>query len=74
MNRFGTGNAESLQIDDIKEKLKDFFTKYYSSNLMAVTLVGNHSLDELQNMAIKYFGGIKNKDVKIPVYDKPSFN
>lgn len=41
---------------------------------MAVTLVGNHSLDELEKMSIKYFGGIKNKNVKIPVYDKPSFD
>lgn len=47
LNRFGTGNLESLKVDNIRDIVMKFYNEYYSANLMCVSLVGNHTLDEL---------------------------
>ena len=56
LNRFSTGNLETLQIEGIREKLFAFHKEHYSSNLMSLCLVGNHSLDKLEEMAMENFG------------------
>jgi insulysin len=48
LNRFSTGNLSTLNIPNIREHLLNFYDKHYSSNLMTLCLVGNHSLDTLQ--------------------------
>lgn len=51
LDRFGTGNAETLNIPDILKELKIFYRNNYSSNLMNLVLVGKHPIDELERMA-----------------------
>lgn len=47
LNRFSTGNLETLQIPNILVELKKFYYKHYSSNLMSLVLVSRYSLDDL---------------------------
>ena len=64
-NRFGTGNAESLQADDICKRVKQFYEEHYSANLMNVCIVSNHSCDSLEQMAKDSFGNIINKNKEV---------
>ena len=51
LKRFATGNLESLNIPNIRNHLLKYYNEHYSSNLMALTLVGNHPLNELEKFA-----------------------
>ena len=48
LNRFCCGNLESLNKDGIRECLLNFHKKWYSANIMKLTVSGNHSLDKLE--------------------------
>jgi secreted Zn-dependent insulinase-like peptidase len=58
LSRFGTGNLESLKVDNIRERVIKFYKEKYSANLMNVALAGEQSLDALQAMAERHFGSI----------------
>ena len=68
--KFGTGNRDTLlnipksRGQSIREELLKFHDKYYSSNMMALAVLGKESLDELEQMTVPLFGEIKNKDSK----------
>lgn len=47
LNRFSTGNLETLNLPNIRDELIKFYNNHYSSNLMTLCLVGNHDLDTL---------------------------
>ncbi|XP_078036268.1 insulin degrading metalloproteinase isoform X2 [Augochlora pura] len=72
--KFGTGNKETLEIIpkqkniNIREKLLEFHETYYSANAMALCVLGKESLDELEEMVVKLFSHVKNKDIEIPVW------
>ena len=72
-SKFGTGNAESLNIPNIREALLEFYDNHYSSNLMKVCLLSDQSLDELEIMARQYFFEIKNKSLPQPAFDGNPF-
>merc|ERR1719468_200162 len=68
-SKFGTGNLDTLQTQpeklglNVREELIRFHTKYYSSNLMTLCLLGKESLDELQTYAVDMFSAIPNKNL-----------
>lgn len=66
--QLGVGNNETLSRDKeiLLNSLRSFYEQYYSANLMKLVLVGNQSPRQLKSYAKKYFGGIKNKNVKRP--------
>lgn len=66
LNRFSTGNLETLNLPNIREQLLQFYDTHYSSNLMTLCLVGNHELDKLQQMAVDNFHSIPNKNFNAP--------
>ena len=53
---------------DIREQLLRYYDQHYSANLMSLCLVGNHSIDDLQEMAVEHFSGIENKDLTLTDY------
>lgn len=70
--KFGTGNKQTL-LDipkenniDIRSELIKFHKKWYSSNIMSLAIFGKESLDELEEVTIKYFSDIENKNVELP--------
>jgi len=73
-SKFGTGNKETL-LDipkqkgvDIRQELMDFHQQWYSSNIMNLAIFGKESLDELEEMTMKYFSNIENKNVELPKF------
>lgn len=67
INHYTCGDNESLVGDDLIDKVKDFFNKYYSSNLMRLIVFTNKKIttellfDKIKNT----FGKIKNNNVYI---------
>lgn len=68
-SKFGTGNLSTLQTEpaklglSVREELLKFHSKYYSANLMTLSLLGKESLDELQQYAVDMFSDIPNKNL-----------
>ena len=70
LNRFSTGGLETLKIPTIREDLLKFHDQYYSSNIMSLVMVGKHSLEELEKLAVENFSEVVNKDVKLKDFSK----
>ena len=70
--KFGTGSAETLDVIpkskgvDVRSELLAFHSKWYSSNIMALTVLGKDDLDQLEAMVVEKFSQVVNKDVEIP--------
>ncbi|TRY55891.1 hypothetical protein DNTS_029134 [Danionella cerebrum] len=68
-SKFGTGNKLTLETRpsqqgiDIRKELLKFHSTYYSSNLMALCVLGRETLDDLTAMVVKLFGEVENKSV-----------
>ncbi|XP_033611295.1 insulin-degrading enzyme-like [Cryptotermes secundus] len=78
-NKFGTGNKETLDIIpkekgiNVREELLKFHDTWYSSNIMALAVLGKESLDELETMAVTLFSDVKNKNVTAPTWTEHPF-
>jgi protease III len=68
-NRFLIGNLETLG-DKADSKLHPetvaFYQRYYSANIMKVALLSNLPLSEMEQLAIKHFSSIENKNIPQP--------
>lgn len=63
-SKFGTGNRDTLMKDDIRDKLIEFYNKYYSSSDMSLVISTNVPFNDVLKMVTKMFNKIsdKNKD------------
>ena len=55
LNRFSTGNIETLKLPYIMDALKELYDQHYSSNLMSLVIVARMPLDEQQKMVEENF-------------------
>eukprot|EP00041_Stephanoeca_diplocostata_P008803 m.131877 g.131877 ORF g.131877 m.131877 type:complete len:1030 (+) comp17483_c0_seq1:47-3136(+) len=73
--KFSTGNKATLLEEprsrglDTREALLQFHSKYYSSNIMGLTVLGRDSLDDLEAMVRSKFSDIENKNVVSPLHE-----
>ncbi|XP_071646735.1 insulin-degrading enzyme-like [Temnothorax longispinosus] len=78
-SKFNAGDKETLNIIpkeegiNLRDRLKEFHKKYYSANIMTLCIYGKESLDELENMVVKYFCDIQNNEVEVPIYPEHPF-
>ena len=54
----------------VRDELLKFHSKYYSSNVMTLAVIGSQSVEELKWIVVDKFSGIVNKEVKIPRYSE----
>ncbi|OQR75122.1 insulin-degrading enzyme-like [Tropilaelaps mercedesae] len=77
--KFGTGNRQTLQVIpnkngiDVRKELLNFHDTWYSSNIMSLCMLGKENLDDLSDMAIELFGGVKNKLLEPPMWPNHPF-
>ncbi|WP_176700582.1 pitrilysin [Gilliamella sp. App4-10] len=73
--QFSGGNLETLS-DKPNSKLQDalvtFHKDYYSSNIMVGVIYSNQSINKLAKLAENTFGKIPNKNINVPIVDKPA--
>ncbi len=65
ISNFSTGTLETLNIPKISELVKEFYKKFYSSNIMKLCVISNQSLNELENYVKEIFSDIPNYDTEI---------
>ena len=65
IHKFSTGNLESLDKPDTTKHLLEYHDRHYSANLMSLSLVGNHELDILEELALEHFSEVENKDLSL---------
>ena len=61
--KFGVGNSETLG-EVTRDEVVSFFENYYSSNQMALSILGTQSLDTLESWARNYFKEIQNRQLQ----------
>ncbi len=70
INKFGTGSLETLQNgNNVREKIIEFYNKYYCSDNMTLTIVSNKSIESIEKIINTYFSEIKYK-----ISDKIEYN
>ncbi|XP_060867052.1 insulin-degrading enzyme isoform X2 [Metopolophium dirhodum] len=78
-NQFGTGTKETLwdlpksKNVSVRDQLLEFHSKWYSSHLMYLTILGKEDLNTLEELAVSLFGDIKRKDVERPYWNDPIY-
>lgn len=73
-NRFVTGNLDTLgdkEGSTLTQATRTFYETYYSSHLMTAAIEGARSLDELEQLAVTYFGALPKRSDVQPKVDTP---
>lgn len=75
-SKFGCGSNETLNIKDIHLKVRDFFEKYYSSDLMTLVVVSKDSIENVKKVIDTNFSDIKlkNMDMNILIQETKILN
>ncbi|KAF7987713.1 hypothetical protein HCN44_003576 [Aphidius gifuensis] len=79
-SKFGTGNAQTLSVEpknkgiNVRDELLKFHNHWYSSNIMALSVLGKESLDELEKLVVDLFVNVKNKNTEAAVWTDHPFN
>jgi insulysin len=71
VNRFTTGNLETLQRPGVRQAMLNFYEKWYSSNIMKLVISSNLSLEKQEEMVMSKFSAVVNKNVSVPDYKLP---
>ena len=66
LNRLTCGNKETLSQPGIRDSLLEFHKKYYSANIMTLTVQGKEDMATLEKWVKESFSDIENKDVELP--------
>lgn len=72
LNRFNCGNLKSLSQPGMRESLLEFHKKWYSSNIMTLTVYSRHEIDKLEAWVTERFSPVENKNVEIPDLGSPA--
>ena len=76
-SRFSVGSIDTLQDRDdisVRDKLIEFYERWYSANIMALTVIGRESLDELEDIVRSKFMQIPNHEIAPPLYIQSYLN
>lgn len=73
IHKFGTGSLETLNKENVRDAMIQFYNKYYRSSNITISVVSNLDLDICEEYLINSFSNIPNKSVEIK-YNNPYFN
>ncbi|KAI9504838.1 Metalloenzyme, LuxS/M16 peptidase-like protein [Coemansia spiralis] len=74
-SKFNVGSLETLKNYAAKmnlslaDEVRKFYNTYYSASIMKLSVVGNHSLDQLTEWAVSKFSAVEDKGNTRPQYD-----
>jgi insulysin len=74
INTFTTGSNNTLNIPNIREKMIDFYNKYYTSDNMSLCIASSKSFDDILMMINHTFTNIPIKKKYIFTINKPFYN
>lgn len=68
-SQFSTGSKETLSTPDIKQQLLQFYNRYYSANIMNLTVYSNKDIQVLEQLVKEKFLPVKNLNVVAPIFN-----
>ena len=68
---FDCGNKTTLNIDNIRGKLIEFYNSYYSSDIMKLVIYSDHSIDKLEEISQKFQKIPKKSINKMSILNNP---
>ncbi|EAS04318.1 insulysin, insulin-degrading enzyme (macronuclear) [Tetrahymena thermophila SB210] len=72
LNKFGTGNLETLKHDSIRDDLIAFYKENYSANLIKMCIYTHENIEDIESYVVDLFEQIPNFDKPAPTYlEKP---
>ena len=74
--KFSVGNLQTLVNDEqrpIRPDLLAFYQRYYSANLMTLVVLGNESLDQLEEAVKSRFSAVANHNTRVEASGEPLF-
>jgi insulysin len=78
LKKFGTGNTETLNIKNIREKLINFYNCFYKPNNMSLVVLSNHSIEEIEEQILLNYSNVgkslNSSENKCVEEKKKSFN
>lgn len=74
INRFGTGNLDTLQKKGIRDEMIKFYNDYYVSENICIGIISPNSLEKNEKLLMKYFGKIKHKKGLDTKLEKPYYS
>ena len=72
--RFGAGNLDTLKKPGLLEALRTFYENQYSANRMALVVLGEESLDDLETMVRERFADVPNHGLPDGAVNTPLFD
>ncbi|MBX2867084.1 MAG: insulinase family protein [Acidiferrobacterales bacterium] len=76
-SRFSVGSLETLADRSgmsVRDKLIAFYEKWYSADIMALTVVGRENLDQLETWVRERFSEVPGRGVQPPIYVQSYLN
>jgi len=76
-SRFSVGSLTTLadrEGTSTRDKLISFYERWYSANIMALTVVGREDLDQLEQWVRERFTEVPNYEVEAPLYQQSYLN
>ncbi|XP_046746475.1 LOW QUALITY PROTEIN: insulin-degrading enzyme-like [Diprion similis] len=79
-SKFGTGSKETLDVIprkagiNVRDELLKFHEKWYSANIMSLSVLGKESLEELETLVTTFFSNVKNANVDLPNWVEHPFS
>ena len=67
-NTFSTGNLDTLDKDDIRDKMIEFYKKYYNSNNISICIGSSKPITELKDIIEGTFGLIKSAESESSIF------
>ncbi|KAA0012194.1 peptidase M16 [Billgrantia pellis] len=75
LTKFSVGSRETLDPTggeaSLRERVIDFYERYYDANVMHLALVAPQPLDELEAMVTERFAGIADRGLERPTIEEP---
>jgi len=69
--KFGTGCNQTLDRPDIGNHVRDFFNKYYSSDIMTLCVISKHDISTIKDIIGKIYSEIPNKGIRSYLNKRP---
>jgi len=73
-NTFPTGNIDSLNKNDVRDKMIEFWEKYYTSSNIGICIISNMKISKQKNLIEKTFGNIVKKVGSKFILQKPIYD
>jgi len=73
INKFGTGNLETLNKKGVRDRMIKFYNDYYCSDNISVSIISSTKLKKQELYIKKYFNEIKYKKSKKLKLEKPFY-